>query len=130
MTPEQRLKRVERILGRLATRGREARSEFRDKINILIDTQIQSEEEFRGKINILIDAQIRNEEAWLRNEEAWLRHREEWQAESHAINEQIKATDEQIKNVAIAQAELTKAQKLTDRALRDFIKSRKGENGR
>jgi hypothetical protein len=116
MTPEQRLKRVERILGRLATRGRRARSEFGNKINILIDTQIRSEEEFRDKINILIDAQIRNEEAW--------------RAESHATNEQIKATNEQIKNVAIAQAELTKSQKLTERALRDFINShRKRQNG-
>jgi len=124
MTPEQRFKRVERILGRLATRGRKTRSEFRDKINILIDAQIRSEEIFREKINILTDAQSRNEEAWLRHEEVW-------RAESHAINEQIKATDEQIKNVALAQAELTKSQKLTDRALRDFINSlRKPQNGR
>lgn len=99
MTPEQRFKRVERILARLATRGRKTRSDFRDKINILIDAQIRSEE-------------------------VWLRHKEEWRAESRAINEQIK-------NVALAQAELTKSQKLTDRALRDFINSlRKGQNGR
>ncbi len=124
MTPEQRFKRVERILGRLATRGRKTRSEFRDKINILIDAQIRSEETFREKINILTDAQSRNEVVWLRHEEAW-------RAESHAINEQIKATDEQIKNVALAQIELTKSQKLTDRALRDFISSlSKNRNGR
>ena len=99
MTPEQRFKRVERILARLATRGRKTRSDFRDKINILIDAQIRSEE-------------------------VWLRHKEEWRAESRAINEQIK-------NVALAQAELTKSQKLTDRALRDFINSlRKDQNGR
>ena len=117
MTPEQRLKRVERILGRLATRGRKTRSDFRDKINILIDAQIRSEETFREKINILTDAQSRNEEAWLR-------HKEAWRAESHAINEQIR-------NVSVAQAELTKSQKLTDRALRDFINSlRKPQNGR
>ena len=113
MTPEQRLKRVERMLGSLAVRGRKTRNEFHDKINILID------------------AQIRNEETWLRNEEARLRHEEAWRAESHAINEQIKATDEQIKNVALAQIELTKSQKLTDRALRDFINSlRKNRNGK
>jgi hypothetical protein len=124
MTPEQRLKRVERILGRLATRGRKARSDFRDKINILIDAQIRSEETFREKINILTDAQSRNEEAWLQ-------HKEAWRAESHAVNEQIKATDEQIKNVALAQIDLTKSQKLTDRALRDFINSlRKNRNGK
>ena len=86
MTPEQRLDRVERILGTLATSGRKARSEFREKINILID------------------AQISNEAAW--------------RAESNVINEQIKA-------VAIAQAELTKSQKLTDRALAELAKSQK-----
>ena len=116
MTPEQRLDRVERILGRLAVRGRKTRNEFRDRLNILIDAQIRSEEAFRDRINVLTDAQIRNEEAW--------------RVESHAINEQIKATDEQIKNVALAQIELTKSQKLTDRALRDFINLRKNRNGK
>jgi len=92
MTPEQRFVRVERILVRLAKSGREARSEFRQKINILID------------------AQIRNEAAW--------------RAESHAINDQIKS-------LAVAQAELTNSQKLTDRALRTFINSlRKSQNGK
>jgi hypothetical protein len=98
MTPEQRLDRAERILVRLAKNGREARSEFRQKINILID------------------AHMRNEEAW--------------RSESHVINEQIKALNEQIKAQSVAQAELTKSQKLTDRALRAFINSlRKGGNG-
>lgn len=91
MTPEQRLDRAEYILVRLAKTGREARTEFREKINILID------------------AHIRNQAAW--------------RSESHAINEQIKA-------LAVAQAELTKSQKLTDQALRAFIKSsRKRGNG-
>ena len=142
MTPEQRLKRVERMLGRLAVRGRKTRNEFRDKINILIDTQIQSEETFRDKIDTLNDAQIRSEESFrdkinilndaqIRSEKARLRHEEAWRAESHAVNEQIKVTDEQIKNVALAQIELSKSQKLTDRALRDFINSlRKNRNGR
>ena len=116
MTPEQRLDRVERILGTLATSGRKARSEFREKINILISMQMRNEEAWRAesrsqdeKIKILIDAQIRNEAAW--------------RAESNVINEQIKA-------VAVAQAELTKSQKLTDQALRAFINShRKRGNG-
>ena len=91
MTPEQRLERAERILVRLAKTGRQARTEFREKINILID------------------AQIRNDAAW--------------RAESKAINEQLKV-------LAVAQAELAKSQKLTDRALRVFINSvRKGGNG-
>jgi len=91
MTPEQRLDRVERVLGRLAKLGRQARQEFREKINILIDNQ------------------IRNEELW--------------RVKSEAINEQIEA-------LAIAQVELTKSQKLTDRALRALINSqRKRDNG-
>lgn len=49
MTPEQRLNRVERILGRLAKSGRESRSEFREKINILIDTQIRNEAVWRSR---------------------------------------------------------------------------------
>ena len=98
MTPEQRLDRAEYILVRLAKSGRAARTEFREKINILID------------------AHMRNQEAW--------------RSESHAINEQIHATNEQIKALAVAQAELTKSQKLTDQALRAFINSsRKRGNG-
>jgi hypothetical protein len=91
MTPEQRLDRAEYILVRMAKSGREARTEFRQKINILID------------------AQIRNEAAW--------------RVESEAINEQLKV-------LAVAQAELARSQKLTDRALRAFIDSlRKRGNG-
>ena len=84
MTPEQRLDRVEYILVRLAKSGRDARSEFRQKINILIHEH------------------TRNEQAW--------------RTESHAINEQLK-------ELATAQVELTKSQKLTDGALRAFINS-------
>ena len=91
MTPEERLDRAESILVRMAKSGREARTEFRQKINILID------------------AQIRNEAAW--------------RVESEAINEQLKV-------LAVAQAELARSQKLTDRALRAFIDSlRKRGNG-
>ena len=105
MTPEQRFKRVERILGRLATSSREARSEFRQKINILINMHVQNEEQWRAqsdalneKINILIDTQME--------------------------------TTEQIKTLAVGQAKLEESQKLTDRALRAFIDSlRKGGNG-
>jgi hypothetical protein len=87
MTPEQRLDRAEYILVRLAKSGREARTEFRQKINILINAQMD--------------------------------------------------TDELIKGLAVGQArlnyemaELAKSQRLTDQALRAFIKSsRKRENG-
>lgn len=48
MTPEQRLDRVEYILVRLAKTGREARTEFRQKINILIKAQLETEEIMKG----------------------------------------------------------------------------------
>ena len=48
MTPEQRLDRAEYILVRLAKSGREARSEFRQKINIIIKTQLETEEIMKG----------------------------------------------------------------------------------
>ena len=87
MTPEQRLDRVERILGTLATSGRKARSEFREKINILIHAQMETDELIKG----LAVGQAR-------------------------VNQEL--------------AELAKSQRLTDQALRAFIKShRKRENG-
>jgi hypothetical protein len=48
MTPEQRLDRAEYILVRLAKSGREARSEFRQKINILIQAQMETTEQIKG----------------------------------------------------------------------------------
>src|ERR1044072_4298731 len=69
MTPEQRLNRIERILGIMATSGRKTRSEFREKINILINMHTQNEEHFRAqsdalneKINILIHTQMETTE--------------------------------------------------------------------
>lgn len=63
--------------------------------------------------------------------------RSEWREESRAQAEKINIlihmqieTTEQIKGLAVAQAELTKSQDRTDRALRAFINSlRKGRNG-
>lgn len=105
MTPEQRLDRVDRILGRIATAGRKYRSEFRQNINMLVNMHMQNEEHWRAqsdelneKINILIDRQME--------------------------------TTEQIKGLAAGQAKLEESQKLTERTLRAFIDSlRKGGNG-
>jgi hypothetical protein len=63
--------------------------------------------------------------------------RSEWRDQSRDQAEKINIlihmqmkTDAQIASLAVAQAELTKSQKLTDRALRAFINSlRKGQNG-
>ena len=69
MTPEQRLDRVDRILGRIATAGRKYRSEFRQNINMLINTHMQNQEHWRAqsdelneKINILIHTQMETSE--------------------------------------------------------------------
>ena len=55
MTPEQRLDRVERILVLFVTAGRRVRGEYRqqsyeqdEKINMLIQTQMETEEIMKG----------------------------------------------------------------------------------
>jgi len=78
MTPEQRLDRAERILLMTVKAGRRARSEWREKLNILITAHIAVEDEMR--------------------------------------------------RLTMAQAELTRSQKLTDQALRAFLRRRKGES--
>jgi hypothetical protein len=89
MTPEQRLDRAERILVRMVKSGRRTRSEWRYKINSLIDAQIS--------------------------------HEATWRKESEAINGQLKeVAAAQAKNEK-AIADLTRSQKITDRALRAFI---------
>ena len=49
MTPEQRLRRVERILMQMVKSGRRTRSEWRYKINSLIDAQISHEIAWRAE---------------------------------------------------------------------------------
>jgi hypothetical protein len=105
MTPEQRLDRVEYILARMAKSGREARSEFRQKINMLIDAHMRNEATWRAESHAIND-----------------------QIKALAVA-QAELTNSQ-KLMAVAHAELTKSQKLTDQALRAFINSlRKGANG-
>lgn len=112
MTPEQRLDRIERILGLFIGAGRRARGQWRER------SREQDE-----KINILIDTQLRDDAAW--------------RAKSEAINEQIKAVAVAQAELAISQklteralVELSESQKLTDKALRAYINSRRQrENG-
>jgi hypothetical protein len=47
MTPEQRIKRVERVMLRLIRAGRRARHEWGQKVNILLDAQIATEDAIR-----------------------------------------------------------------------------------
>lgn len=105
MTPEQRLDRAEYILVRLAKSGRQARSEFREKINMLIEAHMRNEATWRAESHTI-------------NE----------QIKALAVA-QAELTNSQ-KLMAVAHAELTKSQKLTDQALRAFINGlHKGGNG-
>jgi hypothetical protein len=58
MTLEQRIKRAERFMLLMAKTGDRARKEFRERINILIDTQIRDEAVWRAK-SAAINEQIR-----------------------------------------------------------------------
>jgi len=70
MTPEQRLARTERILLIMARSGRRTRSEWRYKINSLIDAQIRHEAESRMR-SAKIDEQLReNAVAQAQNQKA------------------------------------------------------------
>lgn len=112
MTPEQRLDRVERMLGLFVGEGRRWRVRSREqdeRINILIHIQERDREvrqaesrELSEKINILINAQI----------------------EARAINQEAKAIHDK------EMSELRKSQSETDRRLQVFLDSlRKGGNG-
>jgi hypothetical protein len=73
MTPEQRLYRAERILLGLIKAGRRARTQFRaehreinEKINILIDTQIDTSEQLKKtgeQIESLTASQAKTDES-------------------------------------------------------------------
>jgi len=105
MTPEQRLNRVERLLGLFVKEGRRMREQSREQ---------------NGRINTLIYMSERD--------------REVRQVESHEINEKINILiDSQLEARAIhdkEMAELRKSQSETDRRLRAFLDSlTKGGNG-
>src|SRR5215213_8600250 len=126
MTPEQRLRRLERVTKMLINKGRKVRSEWREQ------SRDQAE-----KINIVIHMQMKATEQIQRTDEQIQRTDEQIQRTDEQIqrtDEQIQRTDEQINSLtvqvnslAVAQAELAKSQRLTDQALRAFINSlRKG----
>lgn len=48
MTPEQRLDRAERLIMLMAKAGRRARREWGEKVNILINAQIETEAQIKG----------------------------------------------------------------------------------
>jgi hypothetical protein len=132
MTPEQRLDRLERIAKLFVKAGfrqRTAAHEQIAKINILIDTQIRSEERFakvtqeqNEKINILIDTQMRTEDRYAarfaENEERFAKNEERF-----AKNEERFAKREQAIDRLIA------AQARTDHKLQALIDAIRGKHG-
>ena len=105
MTPEQRLDRAERILVRMAQSGRRSRSEFRYKINALIDAQMRHEADWRA------ESQVINEKM------------------KELIQTQ-KETGEYIKDLAANQARADQETADLKKSLQAFIDSlRKGHNG-
>ncbi|HET6973500.1 MAG TPA: hypothetical protein VFH96_05710 [Pyrinomonadaceae bacterium] len=105
LTPEQRLDRAERILIATIKSGRRTRSEWRFKINSLIDAQIRDEAEWRVRTAKIDEQLSQNAAGQAQNQKAIAELRE-------------------------SQAELKESQKLTDKALREFIESlRKNPNG-
>jgi hypothetical protein len=112
MTPEQRLDRAERILITMIKSGRRTRSEWRYKINSLINAQIRHEEMSRMR-SAKIDEQLMEVAA------------------AQAQNQ--KAIAELRESQKESTAELKESQELTDKALRTFIeslgKSRKPDPG-
>ena len=76
MELEQRIVRAERLLKMFARSGRKYRNEFRQSLNALIAMQMQDHEEWRArhqamdeKINILINAQITTDEQMKKTDE-------------------------------------------------------------
>jgi uncharacterized protein YoxC len=140
MTPEQRLGRVERILGLFAREGRRQREQSREqneRINILIhmserDREVRQAEshELNEKINILVNSQ-----ADLRSTVTDL------SSTVKDVSSTVKDLSSTVKDLAVAQsegqsiheremAELRKSQSETDKSLRTFLDSlRKGGNG-
>ena len=123
MNLEQRILRAERMIVMMAQAGRKARSQWRERVDIVISMHERHAEESRAEsreikenINILIQSQMETEEV------------------VRKTSEQLRQTDEQLRNLGTPHdqemAELRNSQKLTDEALRAFIDSlRKGRNG-
>ena len=131
MTPEQRLDRVERILGYFVREGRRWRVRSREqdeKINILIQSQMETTEQI-NKFTAGTTEQINKLTA---------ETTEQMNKLTAGTTEQINKTTEQINKLAVGHAlheeemaDLRREQKLTQESLRAFIDSlRKGRNGK
>ena len=147
MTPEQRLNRVERILGLFVIEGRRSRVRSREqdeKINLLIhmherdrDVRQGESRELNEKINILINSQM----DMINSQQETSAAVKNLSSTFNDLSSTVKDLSSTVKDLAVAQsegraihdkemAELRKAQSKTDRSLRAFLDSlRKGGNG-
>jgi hypothetical protein len=96
MTPEQRLDRLERIAKLFVTAGPRARTNIRKQYDTIHDHR-ESLREQHEKINILINMQIENEDRFAKNEERFARNEERFarNEERFARNEERFARTEQ-----------------------------------
>jgi cupin superfamily acireductone dioxygenase involved in methionine salvage len=136
MIPEHRLDRAERVLMLIVKAGYRARQRSREqdeKINILLNCQIKTDEQLRAhseqlraqseqsraqdeKLKILIDAQMKTDEQ--------LKSLREGQA---ALQVSMHEGHSRLEKVM---AELAEEHKATERSLKAFLDGLKGKNGR
>jgi methyl-accepting chemotaxis protein len=125
MTPEQRLDRVERILGYFVREGRRWRVRKREqdeKINILIQFQMETTDQINKTSELINKTAERVDKVT---------------EQVNKTAEHVDKVTEQVNKLAAGHAihekemaDLRRSQKLTDKALRSFIDSlRKGRNG-
>ena len=132
MTPEQRLDRVERILGYFVREGRRWRVRKREqdeKINILIQFQMETTDQI-NKTSELINKTAQRVDKVTEQVNKTAEHVDK-------VTEHVDKVTKQVNKLAAGHAihekemaDLRRSQKLTDKALRSFIDSlRKGRNG-
>ena len=108
MTPEARLDRLERITKLIVRAGVRYRRDLRD---------------LGDKLNIIINAQIQSQERFARNEARLAKLAERTDRKFAELADSQAQTDGMIK-------ELRKSQAQTDRSVKDLIKNlRRGRNG-
>jgi hypothetical protein len=119
MTPEARLDRLERITKLIVRAGVGYRRDLRDlgdKLNIMVNVQMQNDERFARNEATFQFRSIEYEKRFNRNEERLTKLAEE--------------TDRKFVELAEAQAETTRSIKETNRSVKELIKIvRRRQNG-
>jgi methyl-accepting chemotaxis protein len=139
MTPEQRLDRVERILGYFVREGRRWRVRKREqdeKINILIQFQMETTDQI-NKTSELINKTAERVDKVTEQVNKTAEHVDKVTEQVNKTAEHVDKVTKQVNMLAAGHAihekemaDLRRSQKLTDKALRSFIDSlRKGRNG-